>query len=107
MTCVVYGLSSSEDGVIRYIGQTVKAPERRLLAHKSQAKRRRTAETQAKINAASAAACRGRPKSAEERAKISASKLGKKINISDERREQLRMQCASMRSKRTSREVVL
>jgi len=43
MTCVVYGLSSSEDGVIRYIGQTVKAPERRLLAHKSQAKRRRAA----------------------------------------------------------------
>ena len=38
-TCTVYGLASSEDGQIRYIGQTTGPLRRRLLRHISHAKR--------------------------------------------------------------------
>jgi NUMOD3 motif len=41
--CVVYGLASSGDGIIRYIGQTVKLPEQRLANHLDAAVRRAAA----------------------------------------------------------------
>ena len=38
-TCTVYALSSSEDGEVRYVGQTKETVRRRLLQHISKAKR--------------------------------------------------------------------
>lgn len=37
--CIVYGLASSKDGQIRYIGQTTQVPKRRRAFHVSYAKR--------------------------------------------------------------------
>lgn len=38
-SCTVYALASSEDGAVRYIGQTTGTPERRLVGHLSSARR--------------------------------------------------------------------
>ena len=39
LTCSVYGLYSTEDGVVRYIGQTTQSPKRRLIQHMAEAQR--------------------------------------------------------------------
>lgn len=43
MKCIVYGLYSSRDNELRYIGQTTQDPRRRLSQHRNYAKRKRTA----------------------------------------------------------------
>lgn len=41
--CIVYGLVSSRDDALRYVGQTTQTPERRLSQHRYYAKRKQTA----------------------------------------------------------------
>lgn len=41
-TCTIYGLSSSRDGELRYVGQTVQKPATRLRVHLESAKRNKT-----------------------------------------------------------------
>lgn len=43
MTCVVYGLKSSRDGEVRYVGQTTRSTSRRLTQHMYYARSRETA----------------------------------------------------------------